>query len=215
MLRGLVVAAVALMLIAALSPVVNACPTSLNLIPSVDVMEPYTLSIQYENDGYPNTFQAGSDNLYYFQMGITPKLEAGVDFLSSGGETKTLLNAKYQFFSETEKHPALSVGAMSIGAGPSPVYYAVAAKTFGKPRLHIGAMGNGDGSEIIGGVDLSLNDSLCLMSDYIGGSEGFASIGACLSPKKGPAYLLVYGFANDSSSENLCFLNVAWELKLK
>jgi hypothetical protein len=210
-----VVSAMVLILVVALSPLARACPTSLNLIPSVDIMEPWTLSIQYENDGYPQMFRTDSEDMYFVQMGITPRLEAGIDFCGAGAKTETYVNAKYQLLSETEKHPALSIGTMSIGAACSPVYYAVAARTFGKPRLHMGAMSGEGSSQLLAGFDLSVNDSLCLMTDYISGQEGFASVGVGFSPKKGPSYLLVYGFANDPAAQNLCFLNVAWEFKLK
>lgn len=214
MLRYIVVLALALILVAALSPIVRACPTSLNLIPTADVMESGSLSLQYENDGYEKPYGADAENLYFIQVGITPRLEAGVDFCSAGSSTETVLNAKYQLLTETKTRPAFSIGTMGIGKGYKPTYYAAAAKDLGPGRLHLGATGDKDTAELLAGYEYSLNDDLCLMADYIGGHEGYASVGACKSTRYGVDVLVAYGFSNDSSNENLLYVNVAYEIKL-
>ncbi len=214
MYRVIIAVLVAVVLLIVAAPIVSACPTCLNLIPTADMQEPNTLSLQYENDGYTRLFTNSADNLYMVQAGITPRLEAGVDFIRSGGETDTILNAKYLLLTENEKRPALALGTVGIGKGFSPSYYLAAAKDAGTCRVHLGAIGDSHQSQLMAGLEVPASDSVKLMADYIGGDEGYAAVGASWSIPSGPCVTMAYGFPNESANANLLYVNVAWCLKL-
>lgn len=214
MYRVIIAVIVAVVLLIVGVPIVSACPTCLNLMPTATMQDANTLSLQYENDGYTGLFTNGADNLYMIQAGINPRLEAGVDFIRSGGETDTILNAKYLLLTENEKRPALAIGTVGIGKGFSPSYYLAAAKGAGTCRVHLGAIGDRHQSALMAGFEVPASDSVTLMADYIGGDEGYAAVGASWSGDKGPCVTVAYGFANESANSDLLYVNVAWELKL-
>jgi hypothetical protein len=197
-----------------MSQIVTASPTALNLIPTADLLEPNQARIEYENDGYTGLFTDEAENLYMFQLGITPRLEVGLDFYRFEDDTDTILNAKYVLFTESETHPALAVGAMEIGEGDEASYYAVASKDFGKYRLHLGAAGDDEDTELIAGFETPISESVLFMADYLGGDEGYTAVGAYWEPTKGPAVSLSYGFANESANDDLVMLNLAWTWNL-
>ncbi len=214
MLRYVIMLAVILILVVALSPVVEAFPTSLSLIPTADLLDAKSIRLEYENDGYSRLFASDADDLYLLEMGITPRLEAGVDLYDCAGETDTVVNAKYQLLTEADTRPALSAGALDIGEGYRPTYYLAAAKDIGKCRLHLGAIGDRHASNLMAGCEIPLKGESYVLLDYIGGDDGYATVGAWL-PMKSKTYLTVaYGFANESSNSDLFILNYAWEFSL-
>ena len=175
--RWLAGALSALLAAAVLTGPARACYTGLVNIPTAEVIEPGQYGIELQFDG---SFAPGADaRILNTELGLSPRLEAGVDFdLSHGAETRALLNAKYLLVLGAEKHPALAAGICNVGRQASNTPYLVATQEFRGVRGHLGAARiDGHGRGFVG-FDRAVNEKLILMADYTGGSDNFATVGA-------------------------------------
>jgi len=195
--------------ILAISGLVLAYPTSLNVIPTADLLDPGSLRMEFENDGDSRVFSADSEDYWLFEMAVGPRLEMGVDIYDAE-ETNYMTNAKYALVMESDRSPAVSFGALDIGEGGSPSYYLAAAKDFGRSRLHAGGIGNRHKANPMLGWELELTESSWLLFDWIDGEENYLTAGIYFETKSGPAFNFAFGFPNSSANSNLALVNVSW-----
>ena len=212
MLRSSVV--LALILLAVITSMAYACPTSLNLMPTADILERNSMRLELENDGYSRVFASDSENYVLLQMGVTPRLEAGVDFYCYKDKTDTVLNAKYLLMKESDTRPALAIGTANVCEGYTPQYYVSGVKTFGANRIHFGTIGDRHEQSLMAGYERSIGSSAGAMVDYIDGDAGYKAVGAYWQPKSGPCIAAAVAFPNTHGETNLTYLNVSWTWSL-
>ncbi len=155
----------------------SACYTGLAFIPTADMVGNGMYSIEIQCDG---TFARGNEKTWILnaELGLTPSLEAGLDYdVSKGAETHVLLNAKRLVLSEGDRNPAIAVGICDMGKHLKSCPYAVAAKDLGAVRGHLGVAGIDGSSQWFAGVDKAVTSRLILMADYTSGDGNNSSVG--------------------------------------
>jgi len=186
-----------------------AYPTSLNIIPTADLLDPGSMRIEFENDGYSRIFTADSESYWLFQTAVGPRLELGVDVYDTE-EPNYMANAKYALLAESDRSPALAFGALDVGEGGPPSYYLAAAKDFGPSRLHAGGIGDRHKVNPMLGCEFQVARSSWLLFDWIDGDENYLTAGIYLETRSGPAFNIAVGFPNSGENSNLTFANVSW-----
>ncbi|MHB0912926.1 MAG: hypothetical protein ACYC2Y_05720 [Armatimonadota bacterium] len=152
-----------------------ACPSGLAVIPTAEVVDIGSYSLESQFDG---TFARGNEEtrILNTEFGLSARFEAGVDYdLSEGAETRTLLNAKYILLNKEKS--ALAVGVCGIGEGVKCATYAVATQDFGGVRGHLGAIRIEGENRWFAGADKVVSERLTLMADYTDGDENASSVG--------------------------------------
>ena len=118
---------------------VCASPTSLNVIPTADVLPDRAANIAIQLNGGPTSSGYLFVNQLQTQLGVGDNAEFGYD-ASLGPEGEGFWNAKYRICTETRRRPALAVGVLSnVGRFDNPLYV-TSYKTYGQARLHVGAV---------------------------------------------------------------------------
>ena len=184
-------------------------PTSCAFIPTADVMEPGTIRMELENDGYPSIGRTGSVSYSLNQFGLTPKLEFGVDRYDFSGEPQDSLNVKYLLLKESDAKPAVALGLMDVAEGVNQTYYAVGTRTFGGLRLHAGYIHADYARSPMLGCDQDLGRDTYLLADWIGGSENYLALGLYREFNKSWAVTFFYGFANPGGEDNLAGISLS------
>lgn len=187
----------------------SAYPTSLNVIPTADLLDRGASRIEFENDGYSRMFAADSENYWLFETSFSPRLEFGVDIYEAE-ETSFMANAKYALMEEGDRSPAIAFGALDVGEGGSPSYYLAAAKDFGASRLHAGGIGDRHKANPMLGWELQVAKASWLLFDWIDGDENYLTAGVYVETKHGPAINIAVGFPNSDENSNLALVNVSW-----
>jgi hypothetical protein len=149
--------------------------TGLLVIPTADSLTQQSWSVHVHGMNHLATYGAN--------YGLAKGLEVGVSgFSPQHGDTKAVINAKYNFLLETAKVPGISVGGVDIAdqldlkAG----IYVVASKSLssylGGPlakynlRGHIGYGSNGIfNDDVFGGVDLQVTQNVQAIAEWING----------------------------------------------
>ena len=155
----------------------HACYTGLVNIPTAEVIGDGQCGVELQFD---DTFGRGSSETHIVntELGLGPRLEAGVDFdLSRDAETRLLLNAKYLLVTGDEKHPSLAVGICNLGRHYSAVPYLATLQPLPGSQLHLGLTRIEDHGRWFIGLTHEVNDWLTLMGDYTSGSENLATLG--------------------------------------
>jgi hypothetical protein len=164
-----------------------AAPSGLNIIPTTDLLDvrQIEIGIQNTNVNYifePTVFDKPLPQLQT-QMGLTPRLEAGIDVGPVDvAQYGPLLNVKWLVATPGLQHPALAVGVFNLAQGLNPAYYAVASHPLTprggrQVRLHSGALWDGYAMQAMLGLDAELGNSVTLYTDWTSGQDGFASFG--------------------------------------
>ena len=155
----------------------NGCYTGLALIPTADVVEPGTYSIEAQFDA---SFTGGDENTRFLdtEFGVTPRFEVGIDNdFSKTAETRILLNAKYVMITRHRHNPAVAVGICNVGRRLRSSPYVVATKDFAATRGHVGVISMDGVGCWFAGVDKAIGERRVLMADYISGTGNDWSIG--------------------------------------
>lgn len=190
-------------------------PTSLNLVPTADMLEAGSLRVEWERDGYPGLLSGEGDSFLLLQAGLSDRLEAGTDLYHCDGNTTAALNAKWLLAREAGKRPALAVGMLDVGNGMRPVSYVAASGDVGPLRLHGGAARTGNHVTGFGGAEYEVRAGLYLLADYRAGREGYLTIGIYGEGASGAAISLAVGFPNASDGSNLLLVNVSRRFALR
>lgn len=197
-----------MLLILALIVIAGACyatPSTLIWIPSTDIQSDRTWHLGIDNyftptDGFRSATDVGVT--YGFAKG---RAEAGIDYLG-GQDSPFFLNAKYLLLTETDKLPAVAVGAFNFGFKKNVtdynLLYALGSKTFGPVRLTAGyCHGNEDalGSDpnmFLAGIDgcLSKDKKWWGAVDYQSGDNAFGALSFGVSYAFAPNVSVIFGY---------------------
>ena len=143
--------------------------TGLILTPTADTVSQngFNLGAAFiDSDDYDSAFYSGN-------VGIAAGLEiGGTVFDPDGGDSKTILNAKYCLLNENLSQPAVAIGISDATDELDSTPYVVLSKSltletesFVSPRIHIGVGGGGfDG--LFGGLSASFGPKTTLMAEY-------------------------------------------------
>ncbi len=156
----------------------RACYSGLCLIPTADTIEKGYFSFEFQVDGSVRRLTADT-YILNTQLGLTDRLEAGVDFdLSDEAEHRAYFNLKWTVLKGRSGKWAIAAGLQNIDSrfrkqGP----YLVATREVGPVRGHLGVMRLEGVNRMIAGVDTAVTERLTLMADYTAGRENFSSAG--------------------------------------
>lgn len=159
---------------------VRAAPSGLNVIPTADILPIGEISLEGEFTGERPLPSIAGEFALESQVGITPRLEAGIDLALGTGSLGQypLLNAKWLLLPESRRVPAVALGVQNITLEQSPQPYLILTRTLGKTRLHAGAIYISPSTVGMAGIDHLLSKRLLFQADYTGGEvEGFISAG--------------------------------------
>ena len=183
-----------------------AVPTALNLIPTADVPGPRNFCWQLEADGHTTPFSAGAQYWLLTCFGITDELEVGLDRMESRDDGAWFLDAKLLLTPETDRTPALALGARDLTrGGPANFWYLVATKDLGSVRTTFGYQNDETGRLLIGATH-QLSDTTSLLADWTSGPDAYAALG--LAHQVGPNLTALLYFARGSSSPDDSFVGL-------
>lgn len=157
-------------------PGVLAAPSGLNVMPTADVLDRWTVSIEAESSGTGTPWGDGCESFALLQVGLGGGVEIGFDHCTS--DPNQWLNVKWRVVDEAGEHPALAIGTQALDGTGRPQPFAVATKTLGGLRAHLGGVGIERKTRLMFGLDHSISDSLTLQADFISGDENTISYGA-------------------------------------
>lgn len=152
-----------------------AAPSSLNLMPTADVLGHGEFAIEYENDAEP-LLSSECDQYVLIQVGLLDRLELGVDRCFHGAKA-TYWNFKLLVREEDESGPAIAVGVQNIVEGDDNQPYLALAKEVRGARLHLGAIRLYEETEAMAGVEYWLSDRVTLAADHMTGVNGATTLG--------------------------------------
>ncbi len=201
---------VAVLLVISLSPV-WAGPTGLTVIPTADVLEPATASLEFEAEGRHVPFGGDCDRFMLLQIGLPQSLELGIDGCVTSSEGPWL-NAKWVMMSETPRFPSVAVGLQSVGKDTTAEPYLALSRDVGRVRLHTGAIRLEHHNSWIFGVESSLGPGLAVCGDYVSGTAGTTSLGLSWEISDTIAVAAARIFANDSEEEDNWYFNLGYAL---
>jgi len=201
---------VAVLLVVSLSPV-WAGPTGLTVIPTADLLEPATASLEFEAEGKQVPFGGDCDRAVLFEIGLLEGVEAGIDTSISSSEGPWL-NAKWLVADETATLPAVAVGLQNVGEAAVAEPYLALAKDVGKVRVHTGGIRTGHRTYWMLGAEVSAGPRLTACADYMSGHAGTASVGLSWEISDVVSVAAARIFANDSEAEDNWYFNIGYAL---
>lgn len=185
-----------------------AYPTSINTIPSADVMPRGNIRLELEADGDPTPFASGSSLGAYLQVGLSDRLEIGLDALDLNHEADWQPNLKYQLWTESEARPALAVGLMDMdGRRPLKNAYLVLSRQIDQIRVH-GGLWRVEGTHGVLGLEYYWDDLTGGLLDWTSGPEGYGTIGLYRALGASLYSTLYYARNNTRGSGDFVGLNV-------
>ncbi len=207
-MRSLPSLVVALSLAAA--PVL-AYPTSLNLIPSADVMDARTVRVALELDGHATPFSEDAGLYLCTQFGVTDRLEIGFDLNEINYDSDWAVNAKWQVVPENDSTPAVAIGVWDATRwGALSDWYVVASKDAGNCRLHGGFRHNGPNRGFVG-AEYFVTDRFEFMADWTTGHDEYLAGGAFYDLGHGLGTFAYYARSNSTRDGDFVGLNAVWE----
>jgi len=201
---------VAVLLVVSLSPA-WAGPTGLTVIPTADLLEPATASLEFEAEGRHVPFGGDCDRFVLSQIGLPQRLELGIDGCVTSSEGPWL-NAKWVMMSETLRCPAVAVGLQSVGKDTTAEPYLALSRDVGRIRLHTGAIRLEHHTSWIFGVESSLDPGLAVCGDYVSGTAGTTSLGLSWEVSDTVSVAAARIFANNSEEEDNWYFNIGYAI---
>jgi hypothetical protein len=184
-------------------------------MPTADMLDPGALRLEWERDGYPNAFCGEGESYLLAEVGLSERLEAGLDVYQLEDARALAFNAKYLLMRGAGKRPALALGLLDLGHGLKPVWYLSAGRDVGGVRAHLGASRCGNRNAALAGVEYELRPSLYLLADWASGDEGYGTLGLYWETAGGLAFNVAYGRPNDSEAPDLVLVNILRTFSLK
>lgn len=157
-----------------------------NILTPDDVIVPTgTMDLSYHQIvNFRNSDDLSATGITY---GVTPNLELGASFISSG-DSDVAFNGKYRLLTETTNRPAMLVGVYDVSGSANavngdPGFFLVFSKNItstasnmvgepSKPLRLTAGFGSGPYDGLLVGLDWTLDPRLSLMADYTGGNVG-------------------------------------------
>lgn len=186
-----------------------ASPTSLNIIPTADVLPHGVADFDAQLYGGPTSSGYLFVNQFQTELGIGDNIEFGYD-VSLGPGGPSFWNAKYRAFKESNRRPAVAVGVLTnVGWLKRPLYV-TSYKTFGQTRLHAGAIQMSTSIRAMLGWDLWYGQPFTLQADYVSGSKSYVSFGAVYTWSNGLSLNVAQLIGNSSSAPNAYLVSFSW-----
>lgn len=184
-------------------------PTSLNVIPTADVLPNGQANITVQLLGGPLRGGYQFANQLQTELGLGDVIEFGVD-PSLGPNTGNAWNAKYRIYDETRRRPAVAVGQFVdlFGTGNPP--YIVGFKSIGSSRLHFGATAIEGSTRALAGYDFWHGRPLTLQADYVSGPGAYASFGFVYNLNNGLSLNVAQLIGNSSYAPNAYLVTLGW-----
>ena len=151
-------------------------PTGLTVIPTADVLEPATGSLEFEAEGRRTPFGGDGDSSMLFEIGLPQGIEAGIDTSITSSEGPWL-NVKWLVAGETQYSPAVAIGLQGIGQNTTAESYVAVSKDVGKVRLHTGGIRTGHHFYGMVGAEVQVGPRLTASADAVSGHAGTTSVG--------------------------------------
>jgi len=184
-------------------------PTSLNIIPTADVLPNGAASIEVQLSG--GRVSGGYEFMNQFQteFGLGSGIEIGFD-PSIGPNVGSPFNAKWRIYKETARRPAVAVGTFVdlLGTGNPP--YITGFKSVGTTRFHMGATRLGQTTRAMAGWDTYPWEPLTIQADYVSGPAAYATIGFVINLPGGWLINAAQLFGNSRYAPNGYIVAVGW-----
>jgi hypothetical protein len=193
-------------------------------MPTADMLDPGALRLEWERDGYPSLLSGEGESYLLTQVGLSERLEAGVDIYQLEDARTLAFNAKYLLMRGAGKRPALALGLLDLGHGLKPAWYLSAGRDVGGVRAHLGASRCGNRNGALAGVEYELpwpwpgsgrRPSLYILADWASGEEGYGTLGLYWETAGGLGINVAYGWPNDSGGSDLVVVNILRTFSLK
>jgi hypothetical protein len=192
-----------------------AVPSSLNVMPTADVVGKGKCLVEIEADGHATPLAEGAQVWLLTDFGIGDRLEAGVNRVEGPGLSRWTMDAKLQLVPESGRVPALAIGATDITRrDDGSLWYAVATKGLGPVRATVGYQRDFASRLMLGGA-YSLTGKLTLLSDWSSGPLGAGTLGLCRDLGHNRYLLLYYSRNNSGDGGNFAGLNLLWNGELR
>ncbi len=192
-----------------------AYPTSLDLIPTADVLDRGVARFEVEADGAHTPFTGDADVYLLAQYGLTGRLEVGVDCFGLAGGSRLQPNAKWQFVPEGRGVPAMAVGVTDLGRmGVFSQWYLALAKDVGPVRLHAGCLTDNAFRGLFG-VEYPVTDHTEVLADWITGADGYSSLGLWQELGHGLSVTGYYAHRNTRDDGDFVGLDLSWEISFR
>lgn len=184
-------------------------PTSLNIIPTADVLPKGTANIEVQLSGGRVSGRYEFMNQVQTEVGLGSGLEIGFD-PAIGPNVGNPLNAKWRIYEETSHRPAVAIGTFVdfFGTGNPP--YITGFKSVGNTRFHLGATRLGQTTRAMAGWDTYPWKPLSIQADYVSGPAAYATIGLVINLAGGWLISAAQLFGNSRYAPNGYLLAVGW-----
>lgn len=151
--------------------------TGLIQIPAAQVLPPGAYELILEVD-----VGAGDNNstaiIVDSQFGLTPRLEAGIDFdLGLGADSVLVGNLKYLFATNSKHTWGAALGVYTLSTALRSAEYVVASRYLGGCDVHLGLMHVNNGNQWFAGLNSSFLKRLTFVGDHISGEGNYSSLG--------------------------------------
>ena len=151
--------------------------TGLIQIPAAQVLPPGAYELILEVDmgaGDNNTTAVIVDS----QFGLTPRLDAGIDFdLGLGADSVLVGNLKYLFATDSKHTWGAALGVYTLSTALRSAEYVVASRYLGGCDVHLGLMHLNNGNQWFAGLNSSFLKRLTFMGDHVSGQGNYSSVG--------------------------------------
>jgi len=204
--RFIILLCVILMLLVAVP--VFACYSGLNLIPTVDMLDKGSLSLDLQIEGKVDGLQSDTWILNS-QYGLSDRLELGVDHdFSDGASPRNLLNAKFLLPAAATLKMPIALGICNVANESKPDLYVVTAYEASIARLHFGVGKFSSENQWFVGLDKDVL-GCTLMLEYMQGQANFSAIGFSRDISKNLAASVGFEHPNDDS-DNRYTMHITW-----
>ena len=189
----------------------NAFSQGLISVPTGDVIEQGTLSVDAELDTGNRWRSSEYLALTTWRLGVTKWLTVGVDVRLT---RKIIATPNLSVRLLRSSHWAIAYGVENVGVrsfGEQP--YLTVSRALGRGRWHLGWT-NDERDELMVGVEWRLSHRWTLQSDFITGDSNFFAIGFQYALTENASLSLAYLHPNDRHNERGIFVDINWTLPL-
>lgn len=188
-------------------------PSGLNVIPTADVLDKETISLEMESAGNGRLWEDGCDRFALLQIGVGNGLELGVDRCIN--DPDSWINVKWRARDESGGLPALAFGVQGISDDELAQPYIALLKSIGNTRLYTGAIMIDRKTRWMFGLDRPLGSRVTFQADYTSGDDNSITYGIAVSLSKSLSLTLARSSGNSDETGNSHVVNLAWSKSLR
>lgn len=196
-----------------LCTVAGACPTDLNVMPIADVVPHGHVNLRIEAMGTTSPLVGDLSWSLLSVFGVAQAVEVGLDLDDLGGETRLLLDAKWQFIEEGDRRPAVAVGLLNINRSADRAAYLVGARSFADDavRPHAGAIHDGSSLAAMLGAEVEIASGITLILDWITGAHGATGFGVSSTAGESCELVLFVVEGHSGDEDTMIGVNLCWQ----